>query len=67
MVTRSGRVHLGMATQTDAGLTVPVIRDAQDRNVWQLATEITRLAEAARANKLTTQELGGGTITRVEK
>jgi 2-oxoisovalerate dehydrogenase E2 component (dihydrolipoyl transacylase) len=63
VVTRSGRVHVGMAAQTDAGLTVPVIRDAQDRNVWQLATEIARLAGAARANKLTPQELGGGTIT----
>jgi 2-oxoisovalerate dehydrogenase E2 component (dihydrolipoyl transacylase) len=63
VVTRSGRVHLGMATQTDAGLTVPVIRDAQDRNVWQLATEISRLAEAARANKLKPEELGNGTIT----
>ncbi|WEK43014.1 MAG: dihydrolipoamide acetyltransferase family protein [Candidatus Sphingomonas colombiensis] len=63
IVTRSGRVHLGMATQTDAGLTVPVIRDAQDRNVWQLAAEITRLAEAARASKLKPEELGGGTIT----
>ncbi len=63
VVTRSGRVHLGMAAQTDAGLTVPVIRDAQDRNVWQLATEITRLAEAARANKLAPHELGNGTIT----
>ena len=63
VVTRSGSVHLGMATQTDAGLTVPVIRDAQDRNVWQLATEIGRLADAARANKLTSDELNGGTIT----
>jgi 2-oxoisovalerate dehydrogenase E2 component (dihydrolipoyl transacylase) len=63
VVTRSGRVHLGMATQTDAGLTVPVIRDAQDKNVWQLATEIGRLAEAARANKLAPSEMGGGTIT----
>jgi 2-oxoisovalerate dehydrogenase E2 component (dihydrolipoyl transacylase) len=63
VVTRSGRVHLGMATQTDAGLTVPVIRDAQDQNIWQLASEIGRLADAARANKLTPQELGGGTIT----
>ena len=63
VVTRSGRVHMGMATQTDAGLTVPVIRDAQDRNVWQLATEISRLAEAARANKLKPDEMGGGTIT----
>ena len=63
VVTRSGRVHLGMATQTDSGLTVPVIRDAQDKNVWQLAREITRLAEAARANKLKPEEMGGGTIT----
>jgi 2-oxoisovalerate dehydrogenase E2 component (dihydrolipoyl transacylase) len=62
-VTRSGRVHLGMAAQTDAGLTVPVIRDAQDKNVWQLATEISRLAEAARAGKLKPDEMGGGTIT----
>jgi 2-oxoisovalerate dehydrogenase E2 component (dihydrolipoyl transacylase) len=63
VVTRSGRVHLGMATQTDAGLTVPVIRDAQDRNVWQLATEIGRLAEAARTGRIKSEELSGGTIT----
>jgi 2-oxoisovalerate dehydrogenase E2 component (dihydrolipoyl transacylase) len=63
VVTRSGRVHLGMAAQTDAGLTVPVIRDAQDKNVWQLAAEISRLAEAARTQKLKPEELGGGTIT----
>ena len=63
VVSRSGRVHLGMAAQTDAGLTVPVIRDAQDKNVWQLAAEISRLAEAARANKLKPDELGNGTIT----
>ncbi|MEG3163114.1 dihydrolipoamide acetyltransferase family protein [Sphingomonas sp. PB2P19] len=63
VVTRHGQIHMGMAAQTDAGLTVPVIRDAQDRNVWQLATEITRLAEAARAGKLAPNEMGGGTIT----
>jgi 2-oxoisovalerate dehydrogenase E2 component (dihydrolipoyl transacylase) len=63
VVTRHGRVHLGMATQTDAGLTVPVIRDAQDRNVWQLAAEILRLAQAARASKLKPDEMGGGTLT----
>jgi 2-oxoisovalerate dehydrogenase E2 component (dihydrolipoyl transacylase) len=63
VVTRSGRVHLGMAAQTDAGLTVPVIRDAQDLNVWQLASEIGRLAEAARTQKLKPEELGNGTIT----
>ncbi|PKP98463.1 MAG: branched-chain alpha-keto acid dehydrogenase subunit E2 [Alphaproteobacteria bacterium HGW-Alphaproteobacteria-13] len=63
VVTRHGAVHLGMATQTDAGLMVPVIRDAQDRNVWQLASEITRLAEAARTGKARVEELTGGTLT----
>ena len=63
VVTRSGAVHLGMATQTDAGLMVPVIRHAEQKNVWQLATEITRLAEAARTGKATSQELSGGTLT----
>ena len=63
VVTRHGSIHLGMATQTDAGLMVPVIRDAQDRNVWQLATEITRLADAARTGKATSAELSGSTLT----
>jgi 2-oxoisovalerate dehydrogenase E2 component (dihydrolipoyl transacylase) len=63
VVTRHGSVHLGMATQTDAGLMVPVIRDAQDRNVWQLATEITRLADAARSGKAKSEELSGSTLT----
>ncbi len=63
VVTRHGSVHLGMATQTPAGLMVPVIRDAQDRNVWQLASEITRLAEAARTGKATSAELSGSTLT----
>lgn len=63
IVTRHGAVHLGMATQTDAGLMVPVIRDAQDRNIWQLATEITRLAEAARSGSAKSEELSGSTLT----
>lgn len=63
IVTRHGAVHLGMATQTDAGLMVPVIRDAQTKNVWQLAGEITRLAEAARTGKATSSELSGSTLT----
>lgn len=62
-VTRFGAVHLGVATQTDAGLMVPVIRDAQDRNVWQLAEEIRRLAEAARSGRTSSEELSGSTIT----
>lgn len=63
VVTRFGAVHLGMATQTPAGLMVPVIRDAQDRNLWQLATEITRLAEAARDSTIRAEELSGSTLT----
>ena len=63
VVTRFGAVHMGIATQTDAGLMVPVIRDAQDRNIWQLASEIRRLAEAARSGKAKGQELSGSTLT----
>lgn len=63
VVTRHGAVHLGMATQTDAGLMVPVLRNAQAMNVWQLAAEISRLAEAARTGKAKSEELSGSTLT----
>jgi 2-oxoisovalerate dehydrogenase E2 component (dihydrolipoyl transacylase) len=63
LIHRSGAVHMGMATQTDSGLSVAVIRDAQDRDLWGLASEILRLAEATRAGKATREELSGSTIT----
>ncbi len=63
VVTRYGSVHLGMATQTDAGLMVPVIRDAQDKNVWQLSYEINRLANDARNGSAKSEELSGSTLT----
>ncbi len=63
VVTRHGAVHLGMATQTDAGLMVPVIRNAQLQNIWQLAREITRLAQAARDGSAKSDELSGSTLT----
>ncbi len=63
VVTRSGAVHLGVATQTDAGLMVPVVRDAQDRNIWQLSAEVKRLADAARAGTARREELSGSTLT----
>ncbi len=63
VLTRHGAMHLGMATQTPGGLMVPVIRDAQNKSVWQLAREILRLAEAARSGKATRDELMGSTIT----
>jgi 2-oxoisovalerate dehydrogenase E2 component (dihydrolipoyl transacylase) len=52
-----------MATQTPGGLMVPVIRDAQGKSVWQLASDILRLAEAARSGKASRDELMGSTIT----
>jgi 2-oxoisovalerate dehydrogenase E2 component (dihydrolipoyl transacylase) len=63
VVQRYGAVHLGMAAQTDGGLMVPVIRDAQDKNLWQLAAEIIRLAEAARNGSATSADLSGSTLT----
>jgi 2-oxoisovalerate dehydrogenase E2 component (dihydrolipoyl transacylase) len=63
VVTRYGAVHVGVATQTDAGLLVPVVRHAEARDLWSSASEVVRLAEAARAGKATREELGGSTIT----
>lgn len=56
-------VHLGIATQTDDGLTVPVVRHAEARGLWDLAAEIGRVAAAARTGSATRQELSGSTIT----
>jgi 2-oxoisovalerate dehydrogenase E2 component (dihydrolipoyl transacylase) len=63
VITRHGAVHMGVATQTPNGLMVPVIRGAQGLGVWQLASEILRLAEAARTGKAAREELSGSTIT----
>ena len=63
VVTRFGAVHLGIATQTDGGLMVPVLRHAEALDLWQTAAEITRLSEAARTGKVTRDELTGSTLT----
>jgi 2-oxoisovalerate dehydrogenase E2 component (dihydrolipoyl transacylase) len=63
VIHRSGAVHMGMATQTDQGLAVAVIRNAEGRDVWGLAREILRLAEATRAGKASRDELSQSTIT----
>jgi 2-oxoisovalerate dehydrogenase E2 component (dihydrolipoyl transacylase) len=63
IVTRYGAVHLGVATQTDGGLMVPVLRHAEARDLWACAAEVRRLAEAARTGKATRDELTGSTIT----
>ncbi|MGB6452192.1 MAG: dihydrolipoamide acetyltransferase family protein, partial [Steroidobacteraceae bacterium] len=63
VVVRHRAVHIGVATQTVDGLKVPVIRDAGRRSLEELAQEIRRLSEAARANTATRAELTGSTIT----
>ena len=63
VIHRSGGVHMGMATQTDNGLSVAVIRNAEGRDLWDLAAEIKRLADVTRAGKAAREELSGSTIT----
>lgn len=63
VVTRYGAVHMGIATQTAAGLMVPVVHHAEARDLWSNAAEITRLADAARAGRAVRAELSGSTIT----
>ena len=60
---RHRAVHVGIATQTQDGLKVPVVRNAQSMQLWQVAAEIRRLAERARGNRATRDELMGSTIT----
>ncbi|WP_460077999.1 dihydrolipoamide acetyltransferase family protein [Pseudomonas sp. H3_H05] len=63
VIHRSGAVHVGVATQSDVGLMVPVVRHAEARTLWDSATEISRLATAARTGKASRDELSGSTIT----
>ncbi|MFS2069173.1 dihydrolipoamide acetyltransferase family protein [Pseudomonas sp. CT11-2] len=63
VITRLGAVHVGVATQADIGLMVPVVRHAEARSLWDNAAEISRLATAARTGKASRDELSGSTIT----
>lgn len=56
-------VHVGIATQTDDGLMVPVVRHAEGRDLWGLAAELQRVSTAARGGTATARELSGSTIT----
>ena len=62
-VSRFADINLGIATQTDGGLIVPVVARANQLSLWQLAEEIARLAEAARTNTLNASDLEGATTT----
>jgi len=63
VIVRHEAVHLGIATQTDDGLKVPVARHAEARTLEDLAAEIRRVSGAARENSATREELSGSTIT----
>ena len=63
VITRLGAVHVGIATQADIGLMVPVVRHAEARSLWDSAQEISRLATAARNGKASRDELSGSSIT----
>jgi len=60
---RHRAAHVGIATQTPDGLKVPVIRNAQALSLWEVGAEVRRLAERARSNKASRDELTGSTIT----
>jgi len=56
-------VNVGVAVDTDRGLLVPVIRNADEKNITQIAVELNQLAERARDKKLTVEDMSGGSIT----
>ena len=62
-ILRHRAIHVGIATQTRDGLKVPVVRHAEALALAELAAEIRRVAEAARTNKASREELSGSTIT----
>ncbi|HZZ63219.1 MAG TPA: dihydrolipoamide acetyltransferase family protein [Roseiarcus sp.] len=63
VITRFGAVHLGVATQTPAGLMVPVVRHAETLGLAEAAREMRRVTEAARQGVAQREELAGSTIT----
>ncbi len=63
VVTRHDAVHLGIATQTDRGLYVPVVKHVEAQDVWQSASEMQRVSQAARDGTAGLDELTGSTFT----
>jgi 2-oxoisovalerate dehydrogenase E2 component (dihydrolipoyl transacylase) len=63
VIRRFGGVHIGIAAQTDTGLVVPVARHCEARDLWDCATELSRLSDAAKSGTATREELSGSTIT----
>ncbi|MDB6180387.1 dihydrolipoamide acetyltransferase family protein [Paracoccus fistulariae] len=63
VIQRYGGVHIGIATQTPAGLNVPVVHHAESGSLWDNAEQVAALAEAAREGSISRDALAGGTIT----
>ncbi len=63
VLVRHGGVHIGIATQTPAGLNVPVVKHAEAGSLWDNASTLSRLAEASRDGSVARDDLQGGTIT----
>ena len=63
VVTRHDAVHLGIATQTDRGLYVPVVKHVEAQDIWQSASEMQRVSQAARDGTAGLGELTGSTFT----
>ena len=63
VVTRYQAINLGIATQTDRGLYVPVVKHVEAMDIWQSAAEMVRVTSATREGKATADELSGSTFT----
>ena len=63
VLVRHDAVHIGIATQTELGLMVPVVRHAETLDLWASAAEVARLSVMARSGNVTRDELTGSTIT----
>lgn len=63
VITRHEALHCGIATQTDAGLMVPVLTHAEARSLWDTAREIKRLSDSARERRIGSDDLSGSTLT----
>ncbi|MFT5452108.1 MAG: 2-oxoisovalerate dehydrogenase E2 component (dihydrolipoyl transacylase) [Enterobacterales bacterium] len=63
VVHRYGAAHVGIATQTDSGLVVPVVKHAEALDIWGAASEVKRLSTACRNGSVKREELTGSTIT----
>ena len=63
VVTRHEAIHLGIATQTERGLYVPVVKHVEAKDIWQTATEMGRVTQATRDGKAGVEDLSGSTFT----